>query len=161
MKLPDDSTPVDDIPAVWKAHQKQQEEDHRRCTRAAIEDQQLTAERARAEYTAWQNKFKEKDALQLSLCDKVGKVDVINHGDVGLIDLSEMKDGDSPNKSDPPISPAAKWHQVKPFIYQKVKNEEVPTIVTADGGLALMVKTGDSPSLSLPAGGADEEDETH
>ena len=38
--------------------------------------------------------------------------------------------------------------------YQKVKNEEVPTIVTADGGLALTVKT--EGSLPLPP---DEEDE--
>ena len=91
VKIPDDNTPVDDIPEVWKAYQKQQEEDHRRCTRAAIEDQQFTAERARAEYTAWQNKIKVKDALQLSLCDKVGKADAIIHGDVELIGLSEKK----------------------------------------------------------------------
>ena len=70
IKLPDDSTPYDDIPfLVWKEYQKQQEHDHRRCTRAAIEDQQLTAERARAEHTAWQNKFKEKDALKLMFGD--------------------------------------------------------------------------------------------
>ena len=111
--------PDDDIPAVWKAYQKQQEDDHRRCTRAAIDDQQLTAERARAEHTAWQNKVKEKDALKLTLCDKVGKADVINHGDVEFIEISEKKDGASPSKSDPPISPAAKWHEVEPSIYQR------------------------------------------
>ena len=43
---------------------------------------------------------------------------------------------------------------MEPSIYQKVKNEEVPTIVTADGGLAATVKTEDS--LPLPP---DEEDE--
>ena len=159
VKFQDDNVPVDDIPAVWKAYQKQQEEDHRRCTRAAIEDQQLTAERARAEYAAWQDKFKEKGALQLSLCDTVGKADVINHGDAELNDFSERKDGTSPNKSDPPISPAARWHQVEPSICQRIKNEEVPTIIAADVGRALTVKV--EGSLPFPAGEAGEEDEIH
>ena len=108
MKLPDDNTPYDDIPSVWKGYQKQQEHDHRRCTFAAIEDQQLTAERARAEHMARQNKFKEKDALKLTFNDKVGKADVIHHGDVELVEISEKKGDPSPSKSDPPISPAAK-----------------------------------------------------
>ena len=150
VQIPDGSTPVDNIPDVWKAYQKQHEEDQRRCTRAAIEDQRFTAERARAEYAAWQNKIKEKDALQLSLCDKVGKADAINHGDVELIDLSENKDGASSSKTNSPISPAARWHQVGSSVYKKVKTEEVTTKnVTADGGLTLTVKT--EGSLPLPS----------
>ena len=137
VKLPDDNTPVDDIPEVWKAYQKQQEEYHRRCTRAAIEDQQLTAERAKAEHTAWQNKVKEKDALQLSLCDKVGKADTINHGDVELIGPSEKKDGASPSNC--LIRPSRLQRSVirRSYSPTRVKFEEVPTVVTADGGLAL------------------------
>ena len=103
---------------------------------------------------AWQNKIKEKDALKLTFGDKVGKTDVINYGDVALIEISEKKDDPSPSKSDPPIPPAAKWHEVEPSIYQKVKNEEGTTIVAASGGLALTVKAEDS--LPFPP---DEEDE--
>ena len=150
VKIPDENTPTDDIPDVWKAYQKQHEEDHRRCTRAAIEDQQFTAERARAEYAAWQNKIKEKSAVQLSLCDKVGKADAINHGDVELIDLSEKKDDASSSKADSPTSPAAKWHQVDSSIYKKVKTEEdTAKTVTANRGLVLtLIQTEDS--LTLP-----------
>ena len=142
VKILDENTPTNDIPDIWKAYQKQHEEDHRR-TRAAIEDQQFTAERARAEYDAWQNKIKDKNAVQLSLCDKVGKADAINHGDVELIDLSEKKDDASSSKAGSPISPAAKWHQVDSSRYKKAKTEEDTTkTVTADGGLALtLIKT--------------------
>ena len=149
VKIPDDSTPTNDIPDVWKAYQKQHEEDHRRCARAAIEDQQFTAERAQAEYAAWQNKIKEKNAVQLPLCDEVGKADTINHADVELIDLSEKKDGASSSKADSPISPAARWHQMGSSVYKKVTTEEdTAKTVTADGGLALtLIKTEDSPPL--------------
>ena len=145
VKIPDGNTPDNDIPDVWKEYQKKHEEDHRRCSRAALDDQQFTAERAHAEYDAWQDKIKQKNAVQLSLCDKVNKAGAINHGDVELIDLSEKKDAASSSKDDSPISHAAKWHQVDSSHYKKSKIEEdAPKTITADGGFPLtLIKTED------------------
>ena len=88
--------------------------------------------------------------MQLSLCDKVGKADAINHVGVELIGLSEKKDAASSSKADSPISHAAKLHQVDSSRYKKVKTEEdTSKTVIADGGLALtLIKTEDS--LPLP-----------
>ena len=138
VQILDDSMPFNDIPSAWKEYQIQQECGHLRCTRAAIEGQQFTAERARAEHTAWQNQFKEKDALKLTFDDKVGKAAVTNHGGIELIEISGKQDDPSPNKVEPPISPAAKWHEVGPSSYQKanilIKYERAKSIA-ADGGL--------------------------
>ena len=145
VKVPDDNTPVNDIPDVWKEYQKKQEEDHRRCSRAALDDQQLTTARANAEYDDWQNQIKEKNAVKLSPCDKVNKAESANHGGVELIDLSEKKGDASSSKKDSPVSHAAKWHQTDPN--KKVKAEKVsPKTVVADGGLPLtLIKKEDSP----------------
>ena len=73
------------------------------------------------------SRTKEKDALKPTFDDKVSKAAVINHGDVELIEISEKQDDPSPSKSDPPISPAAKWHEAGLSTYQKVKYEEGKT----------------------------------
>lgn len=147
-KVPGDNTPVNDIPDVWKEYQKKQEEDHRRCSRAALEDQQFTTARANAEYNDWQNKIKEKNAVKLSPCDKVNKAVSSNHDGPDLIDLSEKKGSASSSKKDSPTSHAAKWHQTDS--HKKVNSKEDAT--KADvviGGLPLTFIRRKN-SLSLP-----------
>ena len=128
-------------------YQKKQEEDHRRCSCAALDDQQFTTARGNAEYDDWQNKIKEKNAVKLPPCDKVNKAESVNHGGPELIDLSEKKGDASSSKKGCPVSHAAKWHQTDSN--KKVKAEkDAPKTIVVVGGLPLtLIKKEDSPPL--------------
>ena len=146
-EVPDDNTPVNDISDVWKEYQKKQEEDHRRCSLAALEDQQFTTARANAEYNDWPNKIKEKNAVKLSPCDKVNKAVSSSHDGLDLIDLSEKKGSASSSKKDSPTCHAAKWHQTDSHKKVNIKEDTTKADVVI-GGLPLKhIKTKGSPSL--------------